>query len=297
MISVLLILISSLFFAGIIGRVRSILAGRKGPDVLQPLRNIWLLLRKGSVFSQTSGVLLQIAPSVSLIATLIAALLIPFGGRSGIFSFSYDFVFFAYLMATARFLMVVAALDTGSSFEGMGAARESLYAMLAEPAFFLLLGSLSLISHATSFAGIFAVLALYHLQYILVAMLAVFVFFNLALVETCRLPVDDPKTHLELTMIHEVMVLDLSGFDLGLVQIVNLIKFGIYGSLVANCIIPQQWGLAAQTGLFFAIQILFATAIGFVEAFRARNRLNHNAQYILAMTAVALIVFVLTMFL
>ncbi|MDP4209825.1 MAG: NADH-quinone oxidoreductase subunit H [Bacteroidota bacterium] len=297
MLSFGLILITSLFFTGIIGRTKSLMAGRKGPDVFQPIKNVLLLLRKGSVFSSTSGLITQLAPTISLATVLTAALLVPFNGQQAVISFSYDFVLFAYLLALGRFFMIIAALDAGSSFQGMGAARESLYSMLLEPAFFMILASFCLITHNSSFAGIFSSLGQMNTEFLLAAVLAIFVFVNIALVENSRLPVDDPKTHLELTMIHEVMVLDLCGFDLGLVQITSFLKFAIFGTLIANCVMPGFIPVIAQIAIYFAIQMLFAIVIGSVESFRARNRLNRNAQYILAVVAISLIAFVLTLFL
>ena len=292
MLSFLLILFVSVFFTGIIGRTKSICSGRKGPGVLQPMKNVILLFRKGSVFSNTSSIIFQIAPAIAFGSILTAAMLIPFSWQESILSAQFDFVLFVYLLGIGRFFMIIGALDTGSSFEGMGANREAFYAMLLEPAMLIILASFCIITGNYSFATIFYTMGQYHVEYILAALLGIFVLVNIALVENSRLPVDDPKTHLELTMVHEVMILDNSGFDLALIHLTSFLKFAIFGTLIANCLIPAQWSLSLQVLLYLAIQIVFAVTIGFVESFRARNRLNKNAQYILAVSAVALIAFI-----
>ena len=152
----ILIIITSFFFTGIVIRTKSIFSGRKGPGIFQPMKDIWRLFHKENVYSQTSSFIFKIAPDIYFASVLIAIMLIPFGNQKGIFSFDGDFVFFAYLLATGKFFSIISALDTGSSFEGMGASREALYSFLAEPAFFLLMGSLALLTGYTSFSDIFS---------------------------------------------------------------------------------------------------------------------------------------------
>ena len=295
MFTLVLIAISAIFFIGIINRTKSILSGRKGPGILQPLKNIILLFRKGSVFSKSTSIIFQVAPTISFCAIATSILLIPFGPHRSIISAQYDFILFAYLLAIGRFFMIIGALDTASSFEGMGANREAFYGMVLEPAFFIILASFCLITGCASFSDIFLLMGQSHVKYLVPALLAVFVFVNIAIVENSRLPVDDPKTHLELTMVHEVMVLDNSGFDFALIQLSVFLKFAIFGTLIANCLMPASWMFWAQVALYFGIQASFAICIGVVESFRARNRLNRNVQYILAISAVALVAFILAL--
>ena len=118
---------------------------------------------------------------------------------------------------------------------------------------------------------------------------------NITLVETSRLPVDDPLTHLELTMVHEVMVLDHSGFDLGIIKIANNLKFVLFSTLSANCLIPQSLDLAERIVIFFILQGFFAIGIGWIESFRARNKMAMNPQYILSINAIALILIFVVM--
>lgn len=290
MLSIVLILIAALFFTGIIIRTKSLASGRKGPGLLQPVFDVYRLFRKGVVYSETSSFIFRIAPTIYFASVLMAVLLVPFGQSRGVLSFSGDFVFFAYVLALGKFFMIVAALDTGSSFEGMGASREALYSMFAEPAFFILMGSLALLSGQTSFHEIFADLHIgSQISYALAA-LATFVILMIAMIENSRMPVDDPKTHLELTMVHEVMILDNSGFDLGLILSAGYLKFAIYGTLIVNLfigVIPYQYAIPA----FFAIQFLMAVAIGLIESFMARFRMSHNPQFIVALTSVSLLIF------
>jgi len=288
MTSLILIIISAFFFNGIIGRVKSICAGRKGPGILQPVKDVIRLFRKGSVYSEVSGPVFKLAPAVYLASVVIACMCIPFGTKPGVLSFNYDFVFFAYALALGKFFCIIGALDTGSSFEGMGASREATYSMLAEPAFFLILGSLALMTGNNSFQSIFANLHPSNPMSWALAVIAIFVFLILAMIENSRMPVDDPKTHLELTMIHEVMVLDNSGIDLGLIFVTGYLKFAMYSALIANLLIgsiPVGFGIP----VFFAVQAVCAIIIGINESFTARFRMNHNPQFIFALACIALL--------
>ena len=194
--------------------------------------------------------------------------------------------------------MIIAALDTGSSFEGMGANREAFFSMLLEPAFFILIGTFAMLTGYTSFTEIFSNFYISGSQYVLIyGILGFYLLLQIALIENSRLPVDDPKTHLELTMIHEVMILDNSGFDKALIHIGTYLKFAIYGTLIFNVIVPAGWNIFLQIGLFLAIQVLFALIIGLTESFRARNKMNKNPKFILTLSFIALIAFVVILIL
>ncbi|HQO39032.1 MAG TPA: NADH-quinone oxidoreductase subunit H [Spirochaetota bacterium] len=296
--SFILIIAASLFFTGIIGRVKSLTAGRKGPDVLQPLRDIARNLKKAPVYGDTTGIIFRIAPSIYMASLITAALCIPLGSRPGIISFQWDFVFFVYTLALGKFFMIIAALDTGSPFEGMGASREALFSLFMEPALFMIMGSFALLTGNSSFAGIFASLhgsaipasAAYTISGIAAAILML-----TGMVENSRMPVDDPRTHLELTMIHEVMILDNSGFDLGMIMYGVCIKFSIYGAIIANLIIRPGTGLVLYALLFLAVQAGFAVFTGIVESFMSRFRMKNNPQFIYTITAATLLVFLAVM--
>jgi len=290
MVSVTLIILAACFFTGILIRTKSILSGRKGPGILQPLKDVIRLFRKGAVYSETSSFIFRIAPTIYFSSVIVAMLVIPLGKSEGLISFKGDFIFFAYVLGLGKFFSIIAAMDTGSSFEGMGASREALYSMFAEPAFFILMGSLALLTGNTSFHDIFLTLHLgSSITYALGAMGAL-VLLMIAMIENSRMPIDDPKTHLELTMIHEVMILDNSGFDLGLILTAGYLKFAIYGTLVFN-LFSGTFGYEYVIPLFFSTQFFLAIFSGIIESFMARFRMNHNAQYIVVLSSVSLLIF------
>jgi len=290
MISLVLIVLTSFFFMGLVIRTKSIASGRKGPGLFQPMKDIIRLWKKGAVYSNTTSFIFQIAPSIYFASILMAILVIPFGNYKGIISFDGDFVFFAYVLALGKFFSIIGALDTGSSFEGMGASREALYSMLAEPAFFILMGSFALYTGHTSFHEIFT--SLHFGSYITYGLgaLATFVLVMIAMIENSRMPVDDPKTHLELTMVHEVMILDNSGFDLGLILYGTNLKFAMYGALIAN-FFTGSFTILISILIFLGVQMMFAILVGILESFSARFRMGNNAQFIFTLTSISILIF------
>ncbi len=295
MISLFLILISALFFVGIITKTKAKIAARKMPSILQPLYDVIRLFKKGAVYSSTTSLIFKIAPIVYFSSVLLAAFFIPFDGKAGLLSFHGDFVFFAYLLAIGKFLMIIAAMDTGSGFEGMGASREALYSMLVEPAFFILAASVALFTNNISFHKLFTHFHIGSNLSYAIGSAFIYVLFYIAMVENSRMPVDDPKTHLELTMVHEVMVLDNSGFDLALIHIATWLKFAIYGSLIANFLIKSTWNIYEQIAGYLVIQFAFACIVGILEAFKARNKMYKNPQWIIVLSAIAVVGFLTTL--
>ncbi len=290
MLSLILIILTATFFTGIIIRTKSIASGRKGPGIFQPVKDVIRLFKKGTVYSETSSFVFRIAPTIYFSSVFVAMLVVPFGQSKGIISFNGDFIFFAYVLGLGKFFSIIGAMDTGSSFEGMGASREALYSMFAEPAFFILMGSLGLLTGYTSFQEIFSALHLGSPISYALAVLAAFVFLMIAMIENSRMPIDDPKTHLELTMVHEVMILDNSGFDLGLILTAGFLKFAIYGTIIFNLFsgtIAYEYAIP----MFFAMQLFLAFAVGMIESFMARFRMNQNAQFIVVLSSVSLLIF------
>jgi len=295
MLNIVLIIIVSFLFTGIIDRTKNKLTGRKGSPIMQPMKDVFRLFWKGSVFSGTTSFIFSIAPTIYFTTTLTAVLMIPFSNSAGIISFNGDFILFAYILGLGKFFNIISALDTGSSFEGMGASREALFSMIAEPAFFILLGSLSILSGQTSFLHIYNLIYHSNLLPVYVTSLIVsvaLIMFILLLIENSRIPIDDPKTHLELTMIHEVMILDNSGFDLGLIVYSGFLKFAIYGSLIANLFMTANNSILQNLLIFFGIQFVCAVTVGFVETFLARYRINQNPQIIFSVSSIALLIFI-----
>jgi formate hydrogenlyase subunit 4 len=278
---------------GVINRTKAVFAGRKGPPALQLYYDLWKLLHKGAVYSRTTTWLFRAGPVASLAAFLTALALLPFGGVPALLYFPGDFLAFAYLLGVARFFLVTAALDTGSSFEGMGGSREVQFSALIEPALLLSLAavahetkrdSLSAITTALSpeiWAGAALTLAL-----VSVAMIVI------VLAENCRIPFDDPNTHLELTMIHEVMVLDHGGPDLAFILYGASLKLWLLGTLLLNLVLPQT-GLVLGTLVSLAGLFVLAVLVGVVESCMARLRLVRVPQLLVGASALAALAFVL----
>lgn len=260
---------------GVIGKTKAAFAGRVGAPYLQPYYDLFKLLRKGSVFSETTTWVFRAGPVVTLAATLMAALLVPLGRHASLISFSGDMILFAYLFGLSRFFTTIAALDTGSSFEGMGAAREVTFACLAEPTLFFALITLARMSNSLTLSTMLthpsptAWLA----DGASMLLLAGALFITL-LAENSRIPFDDPNTHLELTMIHEVMVLDHSGPAFGIILYGAALKLFVLGSVFVNVAFPIATGNAlADWGIFIAIMLGLAVTIGVVESVMARLKL------------------------
>lgn len=285
------IILLSLIFPGIIVRVKSRTSGRKGPSIWQPVFDLIKLFTKDAVYSKTTSWIFVWAPIIYFASIIMAALMLPLGKFGSIISFQGDFIFFVYLLGLGKFFMIIAALDTGSAFEGMGASREALYSMLVEPAFFILMASLALLSGTTSFENFFYSLTFNNSIAIFIGVLATYLLFHVALLENSRMPYDDPKTHLELTMIHEVMVLDYCGFDLALIQWAGHLKFVLYSLIVTNLFVASSFPDWLIILLFVAITILFAIAVGFVESFRARHKLRNNNKAIVILIPIAILIF------
>lgn len=288
-INIALLFVLPFLFLGLINRVKSRWAGRQGPSILQPLRDFIRLMKKGEVISTTSSFVFRIAPSVTFAAIIAAGLIVPLAGGKSVITFDADLILFAYLLGAGKFLTVTGAMDTGSPFEGMGASREVSFSALVEPAFFMILASLGLMTGGLSFEKIFSISHNGELA-VLILPLGVIALFIMLLAEGCRVPVDDPNTHLELTMIHEVMVLDNSGPDMGFIVYAAGMKMVIIGALIANLIIPNGFSFWAALASFIAIEALLAVFIGTIESVMARLRMSHVPQFLLFMTVISVVI-------
>ena len=288
-LNTLLFLLAALAIPGLINRTRALLAGRKGIRFAQHLYDVRLLLRKGAVYSPTTTAVFRAAPSVTLGTALVAALFVPVGDLPSALSFEGDLIAFADLLALGRVALILAAMDTGSSFEGMGASREALYGALVEPALMLVFGTLALLSGYTSFDAIFSGDAVNGVQLVVVLLLAAYVLVKIVFTEAGRVPVDDPRTHLELTMIHEVMCLDYGGIDLAFIQIAGWLKGAALAVLAADTLLlggALHWWWAAPLAV-----LLPGLAVGVVESTQARNKLSRNATFLLTIAALAALIF------
>ena len=262
---------------GVIARTKAVFAGRVGPPWLQAYYDLIKLLRKGSVFSTTTTWVFLAGPVVGLVTAVLAVLLIPLAGSTATISFSGDLILLAYLLGLARFFTASAAMDTGSAFEGMGAAREVTFSCLAEPALFLGLLVLVRLSGSLQLATMLgSSLTLHWTSAGASLVLVLLSWFIVLLVENSRIPFDDPNTHLELTMIHEVMVLDHSGPALGMILYGAALKLFIFAALVVRLVIPVSTGYAwLDWPIVVAGLLAVAVAIGVVESTMARLRLTH----------------------
>ncbi|MBE3135749.1 MAG: NADH-quinone oxidoreductase subunit H [Acidobacteria bacterium] len=260
---------------GVINRTKAFFAGRHGQPLLQTYYDVAKLLRKGAVYSRTTSWVFRAGPVVGLAAVLGALAIVPLGGAPATLSFSGDMVLLAYWLGLMRFFTVLAALDTGSAFEGMGASREVQFSALAEPALLLGLAALVKTTGELSLTGVYATLSPATLWaagpvMFLVAAALVVVF----LTENARIPIDDPNTHLELTMIHEVMVLDHSGPDFALITYAASLKLWVLGALVVGVVLPVRTGyVAADLGVALAGMLGLAVVTGVIESTMARLRL------------------------
>jgi formate hydrogenlyase subunit 4 len=256
---------------------------------MQHVRNVSLLLRKGTVYSTTTTALFRIAPAVYLGAAIVAMLMIPVADLYPLISFEGDVICFAYTLALARVAIILAAMDTGSSFEGMGAAREALYGALIEPALMIGFATLAMFCGYTSFADIFESEQSFNLHLTIVMVLTAYLFVKITFVESGRVPVDDPRTHLELTMIHEVMCLDYSGIDMGMIHIAGWIKTACFSMIAANAIVATccfHWWVAVPLAI-----LLTGLSVGVVESTQARNKLVRNTTFIVTISALAALIF------
>jgi formate hydrogenlyase subunit 4 len=260
---------------GVIARTKALFAGRVGPPVLQPYYDLAKLFQKGSVFSTTTTWVFRAGPVVGLVTAALAVLLVPLAGGTAPISFAGDLVLLAYLLGLGRFFTALAALDTGSPFEGMGAAREVTFACLAEPALFLGFLVLAKLTGSLQLAGMLGGDLAGHWPTAGAALALVLLsWFVVLLAENCRIPFDDPNTHLELTMIHEVMVLDHSGPAFGLVLYGAAIKLFVFGALVVRLALPGTGTAWLDWPLFGLGLFVVAVAVGVVESTMARLRLT-----------------------
>jgi formate hydrogenlyase subunit 4 len=229
-LALLLVLVLAPAVAGIATRTKSFLTARRGAPVLQLYHDLWKLARRGAVYSETTTWIFRLAPVLTVTTAVVAAVLVPFDGHASLMRFSGDAVAFAYALALGRFALVLAALDTGSSFEGMGASREVAFATLVEVGVFLAFGAMSVATHHLSLSGMLAPQSASAWSEAVPALVLVGAsLFAMMLAECSRVPVDDPATHLELTMVHEVMVLDHSGPDLALILYGAALKLTLFG--------------------------------------------------------------------
>jgi formate hydrogenlyase subunit 4 len=291
-------LLAAPLFPGIILKVKAFWAGKKGPPLLIKYYTFFKLLRKGSVYSTSTSFIFKMGPTISLSAAIMALLIFPLAGTAPVISFKGDVILLFYMLGLGRFFTIAAALDTASPFEGMGAAREAYFSTLAEATTFIVLVLFYRINGALSFADYFTGAEPITIMGPAgaVLLLVIVSLFIILLTENSRVPVDDPATHLELTMIHEVMILDHSGPDLALIELGAFYKLFFYAAFIAQILHPLQLASPWSNGLlFYGIMSLIYVAIGMTESIMARYRMHLVPKFILTSFALVFFATILTM--
>jgi len=297
LITVPLALILAPLMLGVINKTKAFFAGRTGQPLLQAYYDIAKCLRKGAAYSRTTTWVFRAGPIIGLAAVIVASTLVPVGGIRAPISFEGDLILFAYLLGLMRFLTVIAALDTGSAFEGMGASREVQFSALAEPAFLLGLAAIAKETRSISLSEMLPAISVASWTTAGVAFaLVAAALLVVVLAENARIPVDDPNTHLELTMIHEVMVLDHSGPDFAFILYGAALKLWVLGLVLVAIVVPVRTGtpaldaLAAVAGMF-----VLAVVIGIVESTMARLRLVRVPQLLVGAGALSVFALILAL--
>jgi formate hydrogenlyase subunit 4 len=303
-LQVLLLAGTAPLLRGLVGRIKARIQNRRGASVFRPYLDLWKLFRKEDLVAPTASLLFRACPVVLFAATLGAAAFIPALSASSLLGNTGDIVLLVYLLALARFFLVLGAMDGGSSFGGMGASREALVSTLAEAPLLLSLISIAIVARSTSLASIAGwTVARHPFQ---LSPVHAFAFVALALVtiaETGRVPVDNPSTHLELTMIHEAMVLEYSGPSLALIEWASAIKLNLMLALLIALFAP--WGMAAgasllgiavAASLFVLKMALLAMALAVLESSVAKLRMYLVPEYLGMASALSVLAVVFTAF-
>lgn len=289
MFALLVIIITALLLPGLIVRSRSFLAGRKGKPLFQHISNAKVELGKGCVYSKNSSYITKIAGPVDLASSIIAMLCIPIGMHGSLISFQGDIIFMFYMLSLGKIMIMLVAMDSASAFGGMGASREVFFSMISEPAFMILMATLCMFTGTWSFSQLFATFGGDSINLLVLTILVGYGIFRLSLVETSRVPVDDPITHLELTMIHEAQILELSGPDMAYVRISSWIKGAIWSILCINTFIPYDIPILIEVVLIALAIVIYTFLVALVESFKARAPLKRVPIYILSISAIGLL--------
>ena len=259
LLNLIILLFVPFIMMGLIKKTKSFWGGRKGPSIWQPLYDFVRLVKKDFVISKTTSVVFRIAPVFALATVLFAALFVPLASGKPIINVEAGIIIFAYTLGLGKFMSLISAMDTGSSFEGMGASREACFTSIVEPAFFMVIASIMLLTGNFTFDSLSQIMANAGSYGFLITVFAVVTLFIMILIEGSRVPVDDPATHLELTMIAAIVI------PAGLPVLVNIL-------------------------LYLIIAGLISVIIGTVESGMARIRMSHVFEFIFIMSSFALVI-------
>lgn len=245
-VQMLVVLLLAPLLTGFVRKVKARLLRRQGPPLIQPYRDLLRLLRKEAAIAENASWLFRVIPYVMLASTWVAAALVPTFATGLMFSWSADLIAIVALLGLGRFALALAGMDVGTSFGGIGASREVMIATLAEPALIMIVFTLALVAHSTQLSTIAAVMLSSNVGLRVSLGLALIALIIVAIAENARIPVDNPATHLELTMVHEAMILEYSGRHLALIELAGSLRLVLYVSLIACIFLP--WGLATRGG-------------------------------------------------
>jgi formate hydrogenlyase subunit 4 len=246
LVQLLLVLALAPLLTGYVRRVKARLLRRQGPPLIQPYRDLYRLLRKEVVLAHTASWVFRVAPYLIFATTWVAAALVPTFASGLVFSYAADMIVIVALLGSARFMLALAGLDVGTSFGGIGSSREMMIASLAEPAMLMVVFTLSLLAGSTQLSSIAAFMQGPGIGLRVSLALALVGLIMVALAENARIPVDNPATHLELTMVHEAMILEYSGRHLALIEAASYLKLLLYLSVVACVFVPLGIAEAGQ---------------------------------------------------
>jgi formate hydrogenlyase subunit 4 len=285
----LVVLLAAPLLVGYVRKIKALLVGRRGPPLLQPYRDLLRLLRKEVVLAHSASWVFRATPYLVFAATWVAAALVPTFATGLLFSYAADMIAIVALLGSARFMLALAGLDVGTSFGGIGSSREMMIASLAEPAMLMVVFTLSLLAGSTQLSSIAAAMQGPGIGLRVSLALALVGLIMVAIAENARIPVDNPATHLELTMVHEAMVLEYSGRHLALIEIASFLKLLLYVSVIACVFVP--WGITvsgqgpaayvAALGIYAAklavagfLLALFETVVAKMRVFRVSDFLG-----------------------
>jgi formate hydrogenlyase subunit 4 len=237
-----LVLIAAPLLTGFVRKIKARLLRRQGPSVVQPYRDLLRLLRKEAVLADNASWLFRASPYLIFVATWVAAALVPTFATGLLFNWSADLIAIIALLGSARFFLALAGLDIGTSFGGIGSSREMLIASLAEPAMIMIVFTIALIAGSTQLSTLADFMLSPDVGLRVSLGLALVALIMVAIAENARIPIDNPATHLELTMVHEAMVLEYSGRHLAMIELAAALKLQLYLSLIICVFVP--WGLA-----------------------------------------------------
>ena len=289
-LNIILLLIVPFLMTGIIRKTKALWGARYGASIFQPFFDFIKLMKKDSIFSSSTTLLFKIAPVISFVCVIFASLFTPMLMGEAVINIQGGLIIFAYALGLSKFISLLASMETASSFEGMGSSREACFTTIIEPAFFIVIASIMALSKIYTFDSLNFVITSSGSLGILIILFAVLCLSIMLITEGARVPVDDPATHLELTMIHEVMILDNCSQELAIISYSAWAKMFLISSLIAALVIPMHLTIWASLGAFLGIMILISVIVGTIESAIARLRMSHVFEFVFVMSSLALVV-------